>query len=320
MIIRNYLFELHILKSESYPFPVICVGNLSVGGTGKTPMIEYLLKLLLPDYNVATLSRGYGRNTKGFRLVTTGETAENVGDEPLQFKNKFENAVIAVDEDRRRGITKLRKDYQAEVILLDDAFQHRKVKAGLNILLTRYEDLYEDDFMLPTGNLREPGFGANRANIIVVTKCPKNLSESEQDRVREKIKPKNHQSLFFSYIRYSDFVYNGREEINIEELGNKEITLVTGIANPGSLCQFLNDSGITYTHLDFPDHHKFSSAEINEISKSSLIVTTEKDFMRLKGNVAQEKLFYLPIAMSFVGHSDLERFNNEINEFVGNEK
>ena len=153
---RNYLYDLHILKSESYPFPVICVGNLSVGGTGKTPMIEYLLELLLPSQKVATLSRGYGRKTKGYRLVTSEENAVNVGDEPLQFKNKFENAIVAVDENRRRGIAKLQKEHNPDLVLLDDAFQHRKVKAGLNILLTKYDDLYEDDFMLPTGNLREP--------------------------------------------------------------------------------------------------------------------------------------------------------------------
>lgn len=318
MIVRNYLFDFRVLKSESYPFPVICVGNLSVGGTGKTPMIEYLLKLLLPDYKVATLSRGYGRNTKGFRLVTAEETADNVGDEPLQFKNKFADAVIAVDEDRRRGIAKLRQDHDSKVILLDDAFQHRKVKAGLNILLTRYRDLYEDDFMLPTGNLREPVLGADRAKIIVVTKCPEDLSLKEQEVIKNKLKPRNYQQLFFSYISYSDSVCNEKKEIKVQELVNMEVTLVTGIANPSSLCEYLNDSGIAYRHLNFSDHHKFSSEEITEISKSSFIVTTEKDFMRLKGKVAPEKLFYLPIEMKFIKQAD--SFEKEVTEFIINEK
>jgi tetraacyldisaccharide 4'-kinase len=318
MIVRNYLYDLRILKSESYPFPVICVGNLSVGGTGKTPMIEYLLKLLIPDYKVATLSRGYGRNTKGFRLVTIKETADKVGDEPLQFKNKFADAVIAVDENRRRGIAKLRQEHDSKVILLDDAFQHRKVKAGLNILLTRYEDLYENDFMLPTGNLREPVLGADRAKIIVVTKCPENLSVEQQEVIRNKLKPRNYQHLFFSYISYNNYVFNGKEKIEVQDLINKEVTLVTGIANPSSLCEYLKDSGIAYTHLNFPDHHKFSSEEIREMSKSSFILTTEKDFMRLKGEVAQEKLFYLSIDMKFIRHTD--NFNKEITAFVINEK
>ena len=171
MLIRNLLYDLKLFKSESYSFPVVCVGNLSVGGTGKTPMIEYLLELLLPDNKVATLSRGYGRKTKGFKLVNKAESAANVGDEPLQFKNKFRDAIVAVDENRRRGIDKLREELNPDLILLDDAFQHRKVKAGLNILLTKYDDLYQDDFMLQTGNLREPLAGAGRAKIIVVTKC-----------------------------------------------------------------------------------------------------------------------------------------------------
>jgi len=316
MLIRNLLYDLSVFKSESYSFPVICVGNLSVGGTGKTPMIEYLLELLISEYRVATLSRGYGRKTEGYRLVFKTESAINVGDEPLQFKNKFEDAIVAVDEYRLRGIAKLKKEHNPDLILLDDAFQHRKVKAGLNILLTKYNDLYEDDFMLPTGNLREPVVGAERAKVIVVTKCPMNLSVEKRESIRSKLKPRNFQHLYFSYISYSEHVSNGIKRIGLHELVNKEVSLVTGIANPDSLCEYLSASGISYEHLNFPDHHNFSSEEINKITNSNLIITTEKDFMRLKGEVDLEKLFYLPIKMKFIQNTD--GFNKNVKSFILN--
>ena len=316
MLIRNLLYDLRVFKSESYSFPVICVGNLSVGGTGKTPMIEYLLALLLPDFKVATLSRGYGRKSKGFRLVTISESATNVGDEPLQFKNKYQNAIIAVGENRRRGITKLKEEYNPDLVLLDDAFQHRKVKAGLNILLTRYHDLYQDDFMLPTGNLREPVAGAGRAKVIVVTKCPDNLSTQKQENIRVKLNLRNYQRLFFSYISYSDHIFNGIVEMQVQELIGKNVTLVTGIANPDSLCEYLTAFGITFQHLNFPDHHNFSSEEINRIAKCKLVITTEKDFMRLKGEVDLESLFYLPIKMKFI--QDADGFDKTVHSFIEN--
>lgn len=314
MLIRNFLYDINLLKSTSYNFPVICVGNLSVGGTGKTPMIEYLLELLLPANKVATLSRGYGRDTKGYRLVSSEDIANNVGDEPLQFKNKFKNAIIAVDENRRRGIDKLKKDHNPDIILLDDAFQHRKVKAGLNILLTRYNDIYEQDFMLPTGNLREPIIGAERAKIIVVTKCPQELSIEEQEIIRSKLNPRNYQHLFFSYISYDDYAYSEVEKMELQRLTTMDVTLVTGIANPDSLCNYLKGSGISYEHLNFPDHHNFTSQEINKISNSNFILTTEKDFMRLKGKVASNKLYYLPIKMRFIKNS--KSFENEITNYI----
>lgn len=316
MLIRNSLYDLRVFKSESYSFPVVCVGNLSVGGTGKTPMIEYLLDLLLPDHKVATLSRGYGRKTKGFKLVTIIESATNVGDEPLQFKNKYKDAIVAVDENRRRGIAKLREEHNPDLILLDDALQHRKVKAGLNILLTKYDDLYQDDFMLPTGNLREPVVGAERSKIIVVTKCPDNISIKKQESIRSQLKLRNYQRLFFSYISYNDHVFNGIKKIGFQELVHKEVTLVTGIANPDSLCEYLSASGISFQHLNFPDHHNFSSEEIKKIAQSKLVITTEKDFMRLKEEVGLESLFYLPIKMKFIQNTD--SFNKAIKSFILN--
>jgi len=181
--VRNKLYDLGLKKSTSYNFPVICVGNLSVGGTGKSPMIEYLIHLLKDEYKIATLSRGYKRKTTGFLIADQYADADTVGDEPFQFYSKFKNKItVAVDEDRNHGIQELRSsDDSPEVILLDDAFQHRKVKAGLNILLTTYKQPYFKDFALPTGNLREPRTGAHRADIIVITKCPNILTKDEKN-------------------------------------------------------------------------------------------------------------------------------------------
>lgn len=318
MLIRNQLYNKGILKINSFNIPVICVGNLNVGGTGKTPMIEYLLNVLLKKYRVAALSRGYGRKTSGFIHVSGNEDVKEVGDEPLQFKTKFKNAIVAVDEKRVRGIEILKQKFSPEVVLLDDAFQHRKVKAGLNILLTKYGDLYSEDFMLPTGNLREFTTGAERAAIVVVTKCPSDLSEIEQDEIREDLKLKPFQQLFFSFIEYGEYVVNASEKIPFQKLIGEKITLVTGIANPKPLLSFLNKEGINYTHHNFRDHHNFSEADINRFSADPFILTTEKDYMRLKNLVAQQALFYLPIEMKFL--KDAEEFEHQLEQYIINKK
>ena len=186
--LRNYLYDKGFLKSYSFNIPVIAVGNLSVGGTGKTPQIEYLIRLLSPNYKVATLSRGYKRKSEGFVLADANATAEIIGDEPFQYYKKFPTIKVAVAADRKNGIEQLlNQKEKPEIILLDDAFQHRKVKAGFYILLTSYGDLFSDDFILPTGNLRESRSGAKRADVIIVTKCPKDISDAEQERIRQKL-------------------------------------------------------------------------------------------------------------------------------------
>jgi len=294
--LRNALYDLGYKTSKSYTFPTICVGNLSAGGTGKTPMVEYLIRLLKQDYNVATLSRGYGRNTNGFVLATKNATAQSIGDEPFQFYNKFKNEVkIAVDENRRNGILKLRNlEKQPNLIILDDAFQHRKVKAKLNILLTTYSNLYTNDIVLPTGNLREPKAGAKRAQIIVVTKCPKDLSNEKKKSIEVKIKPETYQALFFSSIKYNDEVVGIEKKIALREL--KKFTLVTGIANAEPLVNYLKNKGLDFNHLEYSDHHNFSTKEIETVSKSEMIVTTEKDYVRLNvEKILRDKLYYLPI-------------------------
>lgn len=295
--LRNKRYDFGIKKSTSYDFPVICVGNLSVGGTGKTPMIEYLIRLLKTDYRIATLSRGYKRQTKGFVVADTNATANTIGDEPFQFYQKFDDVIVSVDADRVHGISELMAlQNPPEMILLDDAYQHRKVKAGFYILLTSYDDIYTDDILLPTGNLREPRQGAKRADIIVVTKCPENLSESDKEKIRRKINPLQHQEVFFASISYSEYISNSEHRMDLKILNNKPFTLVTGIANPKTLVSYLKSLNLEFEHLNFKDHHDFSEMEIDRLKQKSLIVTTEKDMMRLQPYFNKEEaIYYLPI-------------------------
>ena len=311
--LRNWLFNIGYKSSKSYDFPVICVGNLSTGGTGKTPMIEYLIRLLKDENSLATLSRGYKRKTEGFVLAKENANADTIGDEPFQFFRKFNDITVAVDADRQAGISKLRDlNPQPQVILLDDAFQHRKVKAGFNILLTAYNNLYYKDIVLPTGNLREPRSGAKRADLIVVTKCRKDISETEKEMITSKLDIKNHQQLFFSYVDYALEV--------LSELDSKELyklpkfTLVTGIANAKPLVDFLVEKGLKFDHLEFSDHYNFRDADIVNLESKALIITTEKDYVRLSNYKSlEERLYYLPIEIKI---DKAAQFNTAVKRFV----
>ncbi|MFV8347338.1 tetraacyldisaccharide 4'-kinase [Flavobacterium sp. ZB4P13] len=315
--IRNFLFDKGILKSYSFDLPIIAVGNLSVGGTGKTPQIEYLIRLLSDKYKIATLSRGYKRQSKGFILAEASSNAVLLGDEPFQFYKKFAAIQVAVDADRKNGIEQLLSQQEKpEVILLDDAFQHRKVKAGFYILLTSYGDLYSDDFMLPTGNLRESRSGAARANVIIVTKCPFNLSLDEQNEIKNRLKVSENQELYFTFIAYEDFIYAESRKINVNEIQSASKLLVAGIAKPEPFFAYLQDTNDVC--LSFPDHHNFTDKDILEIknlAQNNIIITTEKDYVRLKGSLPSEQLFYLPIQSSFVSGS--ENFDKIIIDYVG---
>lgn len=314
--LRNYCFDNDILKSKSYNFPVICVGNLSVGGTGKTPMIEYLIQLLKEEYCVGTLSRGYGRQTKGFLLADEKATAKTIGDEPFQFYQKFSEIIVSVGEDRQHAIEQLLQlEKSPEVLLLDDAFQHRKVKAGLNILLTSYNDLYVNDMVLPTGNLREPKSGTKRADLIIVTKCPQNISVEEQEKIMRELKIETHQQLYFSSISYSDVIVSKDKKMDLEELKSKPFTLVTGIANPKPLVNYLSKKGFKFDHEAYKDHHDFSASEISKLEAKELIVTTEKDYMRLRDRLKHNHVYYLPIASVILNK---DKFNTSIKSFIRN--
>ncbi|MHA6281356.1 tetraacyldisaccharide 4'-kinase [Salinimicrobium sp. CAU 1759] len=315
MRVRNKLYDHGILPSKRYDLPVIAVGNLSVGGTGKSPMVEYLAELLRKEYRVATLSRGYRRNSSGYILLTGQETATEVGDEPLQFKQKFPHVMVAVDESRTNGIEELLSEKpQPEVVLLDDAYQHRRVTAGLYLLLTSYSKLYRNDLVLPAGNLREPASGAKRAKIIVVTKCPPDLDMEEQMEIIKKLKPKAGQEVFFSTIQYSESVFGRNRSFTLKELKNIHFTLVTGIANPLPLVKFLREQGLQFDHKAYKDHHNFTESELRELQHEELIITTEKDYMRLKNEISREKIFYLPIKTGFL-HRE-EDFNHVILNYV----
>lgn len=315
--IRNFLFDKGILKSTSFDIPVIAVGNLSVGGTGKTPQIEYLIRLLSDKYKIATLSRGYKRKSEGFVLADSTSNAEILGDEPFQFYQKFPNIQVAVDANRTNGIIQLlSQTTKPEIILLDDAYQHRKVKAGFYILLTAFDDLYSDDFMLPTGNLRESRSGAKRANIVVVTKCPKNLSDEKQQGIRLKLKLKYGQQIFFTFIDYEDTVYGRQDErVEVKDVKSEAKLLLAGIAKPKPFFDFLKNEKDEC--LTFPDHHHFSENDLNEIQRKAQnkkIITTEKDYVRLKDAGVISKLYYLPIKSTFINYQ--QNFDTTVLEYV----
>lgn len=311
--IRNWLYDKGIFKSYSFNISIIAVGNLSVGGTGKTPQIEYLIRLLSDKYNVAVLSRGYKRSTEGFILADENATASSIGDEPFQFYSKFPNIQVAVDANRKNGIENLLQlPNKPNVILLDDAFQHRKVKAGFYILLTAYEDLFCDDYILPFGNLREPSSGKKRADMIIVTKCPNDLSEIAQQKIREKLKVK--QPVLFTTIQYDDYVFGNDSKLFVSEIQSENKVLVAGIAKPILFFDFLkNEKDDT---LVFPDHYHFSKQDCEQILAKAIgrkIITTEKDFVRLNGLLPKEQLFYLPIKSAFLNTN----IDKTIEDYVG---
>uniref|UniRef100_UPI0025F6528D tetraacyldisaccharide 4'-kinase n=1 Tax=uncultured Flavobacterium sp. TaxID=165435 RepID=UPI0025F6528D len=262
-----------------------------------------------------TLSRGYKRKSEGFILADTTSNAEILGDEPFQFYQKFPNVLVAVDANRKNGIEQLIKISKPDIILLDDAFQHRKVKAGFYILLTAYNDLYADDFILPTGNLRESRSGAERASIVIVTKCPPHLSEKERNYVERKLQLESSQKLFFTSIAYDEFIFSEEKQLLVSEIKNSEKVLLAGIAKPEPFFEYLkNENDVILT---YPDHHHFSEKDLLEIknkAEGKIIITTEKDFVRLKGNLPEAQLFYLPIKADFIsGH---ENFDASILKYV----
>lgn len=317
--VRNYFYELGLFNSKSFDIPIIAVGNLSVGGTGKTPQIEYLIRFLQNNYKTAVLSRGYKRNTKGFILLNNTHTSEDVGDEPLQFFKKFPKVHVAVDENRVNGIQELQQKKSIDIVLLDDAFQHRKVKADCYILLTKHDDLYTDDFVLPTGNLRESKLGAKRAHIIVVTKCPTDLSTEKQQAIKRKLKVTPKQHVFFSNISYHNKT-SGKLNIPLEALNDYEILLLTGIANPAPLVSFLKAKGNKVDHLKYSDHHRFTLKEIDTItakynaisSDKKILLTTEKDYMRLSSKIFP--LSYLQMSAKFIDGDN--QFNAAVKSFL----
>jgi len=333
--LRNFMFDYKLLTSKTYSLPIITVGNLSVGGTGKTPHVEYLIRLLGSKYKIATLSRGYGRKSRGFVIASPESTEEVIGDEPLLFARKYHTVSVAVDANRQRGINQLLTLLpDLNIILLDDAYQHRYVKAGLAILLTDYFDLYTSDFLLPTGNLRECRSGAKRADIIVVTKTPKVFSPFDKRNILKKINALPHQKVFFSYISYGKLLPVFPDTKYPEVKNPSKIVLFTGIANPVPLEEYLKRQCNELIPIRYKDHHRYNQADLLKIkerfemiySANKIIVTTEKDKMRLVDmkNIDifnDVPLFYIPIEIVFHRNEPCKKtaeydFNNTIFDFL----
>lgn len=329
LFIRHKLYDWGILKSRSFNTPNICVGNLNLGGTGKTPHIEYLIRLLSEEYRIAVLSRGYGRKTKGYILANDSHNHNDIGDEPLQYHKKFNNIIVAVDEDRCDGVTKLLKEENPpQLILLDDAYQHRKIKAGLNILLTDYYNLYSNNHLVPTGILRDIKKAANRADIIVVTKSPNVISPYNKKDVENSLKPLPHQKVFYSYIDYLDFKPFSKSSHEFDIKDAKTVLLFCGIANTYSLEDHLKRKYNTVAKVQFNDHHDFTEKDIDMvierynslIGKSKVIVTTEKDAMRLINSSLIDKfdnipVYTIPIKVKF-HNEESNNFDDEIIRYV----
>ncbi|MEO6723592.1 MAG: tetraacyldisaccharide 4'-kinase, partial [Ferruginibacter sp.] len=325
--IRNWLFDRDYLKSAAFNFPIICVGNLAIGGTGKTPMVEYLAMLLKDKYEIATLSRGYKRKTKGFGIANDSTTALEIGDEPMQFHQKFPSITVAVGEERLVAIPQLlHEEPGTEVIILDDAFQHRSVRAGLNIILTEFTDLYTRDFFVPAGDLRDTRGSAKRADMIIVTKCKKELNEEEKNSIVEELAPLDKQQVFFTKIIYSQ-PYHLFSKAQFDITPDLDILLICGIANPKPLQEYLNKHVQSYDMLRYPDHHIFSIDDLDEIKKqfgmipsaNKIIITTEKDAVRLQKfeNQLQDfPIYVMPIQHSFL-FNDAKRFEESVINFIG---
>ncbi len=327
--IRNWLFDKKYFKSAQFNFPLICIGNLSVGGTGKSPMVEYLVELLKPKFKLATLSRGYKRRTKGYVLANQYTTALEIGDEPMQFHSKFPDIAVASCEERIVGIPHLLQDVPGlQAIILDDAFQHRSVSAGLNIVLTEYDNLYSHDFFLPTGDLRDQWSSAKRAQVIIVTKCPDHLSAELKQKIIRDLGPEAFQKVFFTTIEYGTpyHIFNRGDEWMITP--RDEVLLVCGIANPKPLKEYLLAKTHTYYQQDYSDHHIFSIDDLNEIkekfnemeAKDKMILTTEKDAVRLikfTEQLASLPMYVLPIRHFFL-FEEGQQFNELVTDFITN--
>ena len=329
---RNLLFKLGILKSRAFDIPVISVGNITVGGSGKTPHVEYLVSLLKDKMKVAVLSRGYKRKSKGYVLANDDTTMREIGDEPYQMKQKFPELYVAVDKKRTEGIDRLTHDEQTkdvDVILLDDAYQHRYVKPGVNILLVDYHRLIIYDKLLPAGCLREPKEGKSRADIVIITKCPKDLRPMEYRVLMKALDLYPYQSLYFTTLIYDNLkqVY-GTESMPINSLPDRcNVLLLTGIASPKQMQNDLSVYNYNLSYLSFSDHHNFSKKDIRTINRKfaelpspKVIITTEKDVARIKfveglNDEVKESMYALPVRIQFMLGQE-EDFNNKIINYV----
>jgi len=322
--IRNLGFDYGIFKSQNHNIPIICIGNLSVGGSGKTPHAQYVVNLLKNNYKVAILSRGYGRNSSSLQYVEVNSTPSQVGDEPLLIKQNHPDCLVVVEKNRNKGVKQILKDFpETEIILLDDGFQHRWIKAGFNILITSYFSPYYQDYVIPVGNLRESKKGAERAQIIIISKTPEQSKPTEKKGMLAKLNLFDNQTAYFSHIEYSKWkCINTNNELQDDK--TYSITLVTGIANAQPLVSHLQKVGHSVHHLEYADHHKYTTKDIDNIlakynadkSTKKLILTTEKDAAKLrefKKQFGTENVYFSPIEV-VLGQS--EKFEKQILDYV----
>jgi len=314
---RNLFFSIGIFRQTTYDVPALGIGNLSTGGTGKSVAVNYFIALFKKEFNVTVLSRGYGRVSKGFRLGDASSTAKTIGDEPKMFLGRHPEIRVGVSNSRREGMEKLLAIPQKgkpAMYIWDDCFQHRWVKPSCMLLLTTYDKPFTKDFLLPVGNLRELSEGSSRADAILVTKCPAIISTAEKEYFEQRIQLKKHQKLFFATIKYSDKIHNSERKISLSVLEKISFVLVTGIADPTLLIQFLKNKYLDFEHMQFNDHHVFTDKDVDKIKNKSngrMVLTTEKDFVRLSKQFDSELLFYLPIEMEV-----LDGKAQELCEFV----
>ncbi len=329
--LRNFFYSNNLLKGVEFDIPIISVGNLSLGGAGKTPHIEYLIRLLKDYINIATLSRGYKRKTKGFLIVKPTHNAETVGDEPLQFRRKFQGILVTVAESRTFAIPKvIMEEPSTQAILLDDAFQHRSVKPGLNILLTEYSLPFTRDYLLPSGRLREARSAYHRADVLIISKCPPQLTEAEKINLIDEIKPFPYQRIYFSYYKYQNPYFFLKRDYIFPLKENVDVLLICAIANTDYLLEFLYEKVNYVKALEYADHHFFTSFDVSNLktefekieSDRKIILTTEKDAMRLELHrdfILQNKLpiYILPVEVAF-HFNEGELFDNDVKNFMLN--
>lgn len=332
--IRNMLFDLNILKERKFQIPIISVGNITAGGTGKTPHIEYLAGILKEEFNIAVLSRGYKRETRNFRIVTEQSDYKETGDEPLQIKKKYPRIKVAVDRKRVNGVNKLLSAFSdLEVILLDDAFQHRYIKPGLSILLIDYSKPLKNDLILPAGRLREYISGRKRADIIIVTKCPVDIKQEEKTKFEKDLILSPPQEIFFSKINYGDLLpvfRKNKQKLSLDQCKkeNYNLLLVTGIANPKPLKDHLKFHFVKISEIRFPDHHSFTEKDVSNIlndfeklpGKNNIILTTEKDAIRMQkfSNIAdhfKNIIYYIPVSVELESNKS-SQFKKLIKDYV----
>ena len=320
---RNFLFDLGIIDSIEYKIPTIGIGNLSTGGTGKSIVVDYIIGKFKNKNKITTLSRGYNRNTKGFIQASNMSTAYEIGDEPFQFYSKHPEINVVVCEDRRKGMNIILKNLpDTDLCIWDDVFQHRFVKPGLMILTTTFQYPFYKDEILPVGNLRENISSAKRADLIVVTKCPDNLSQKDKISFLESLNPNDNQKVFFSSLTYMQKIKSDSEEVDIDVLEDVDFVLVTGIADSSYLVNFLKNKPLKFKHLKYSDHYNFNKSSIDKITGLSLnkiILTTEKDFGRLRPKINNRDIYYIEVGLKFTKEINDYNFDKNIEDYIFND-